>query len=177
MELDYQGKEYFFDPDVLTEGELAPNDRCCRICGKIGHFMKDCPMRRKVRRRRDQEDTLNQRYPENKEKRSKEDKETQNKYTEREVSAKEDKPVQCTPQKAKSARAAVDLGREKMLRPPVEKWKRQDDKDLREKRCFICGREGHIKKECPQLKGSPGSLSSKYMTQGKASVKRTQQES
>lgn len=39
--------EYFFDPEVLTEGELAPNDRCCRICGKIGHFMKDCPMRRK----------------------------------------------------------------------------------------------------------------------------------
>nr|XP_025707490.1 terminal uridylyltransferase 7 isoform X1 [Callorhinus ursinus] len=216
--------EYFFDPEVLTEGELAPNDRCCRICGKIGHFMKDCPMRRKVRRRRDQEDTLNQRYPENKEKRSKEDKEIQNKYTEREVSTKEDKPMQCTPQKAKPLRAAVDLGREKILRPPVEKWKRQDDKDLREKRCFICGREGHIKKECPQFKGSPGmsksdcvfgspsspsplrptgtfaqavllhedkkkqkttiflspqsgSLSSKYMTQGKASAKRTQQES
>ncbi|XP_025944205.1 terminal uridylyltransferase 7 isoform X12 [Apteryx rowi] len=40
--------EYFFDPEVLTEGELAPNDRCCRICGKIGHFMKDCPMRRNL---------------------------------------------------------------------------------------------------------------------------------
>ncbi|MGH0166137.1 UNVERIFIED_CONTAM: hypothetical protein FKN15_001292 [Acipenser sinensis] len=39
--------EYFFDTEVLTEGELAPNDRCCRICGKIGHFMKDCPLRRK----------------------------------------------------------------------------------------------------------------------------------
>ncbi|XP_036117330.1 terminal uridylyltransferase 7 [Molossus molossus] len=175
---DYPSKmEYFFDPDVLTEGELAPNDRCCRICGKIGHFMKDCPLRKKVRRRRDQEDTLNQRYPENKEKRSKEDKEVQNKYTEREVSAKEDKPMPCTPQKGKPVKAAVDLGREKMLRPPMEKWKRQDDKDLREKRCFICGREGHIKKECPQFKGSPGSLSSKYMTQGKASAKRTQQES
>ncbi|XP_054111128.1 terminal uridylyltransferase 7 isoform X4 [Callithrix jacchus] len=154
---DYPSKmEYFFDPDVLTEGELAPNDRCCRICGKIGHFMKDCPMRRKVRRRRDQEDALNQRYPENKEKRSKEDKEIHNKYTEREVSTKEDKPTQCTPQKAKPVRAAADLGREKILRPPVEKWKRQDDKDLREKRCFICGREGHIKKECPQFKGSSG---------------------
>ncbi|XP_057578067.1 terminal uridylyltransferase 7 isoform X6 [Hippopotamus amphibius kiboko] len=222
---DYSSKMgYFFDPVVLTEGEQAPNDRCCRICGKIGHFMKDCPMRRKVRRRRDQEDTLNQRYPENKEKRSKEDKEIQNKYTEREASTKEDKPMQCTPQKAKPVRAAVDLGREKILRPPVEKWKRQDDKDLRDKRCFICGREGHIKKECPQFKGSSGlsksdcifgspsspsplrptgtfvqavllhedqkkqktsiflspqsgSLSSKYMTQGKASAKRTQQES
>ncbi|XP_062307775.1 terminal uridylyltransferase 7 [Osmerus eperlanus] len=48
--------EYFFDPEVLTEGELAPNDRCCRICGKIGHFMKDCPMRKKSKQRRDQED-------------------------------------------------------------------------------------------------------------------------
>ncbi|XP_058492227.1 terminal uridylyltransferase 4 isoform X1 [Solea solea] len=45
--------EYFFDPEVLTEGEVAPNDRCCRICGKIGHFMKDCPMRKKFRHRRD----------------------------------------------------------------------------------------------------------------------------
>ncbi|XP_062064507.1 terminal uridylyltransferase 7 isoform X3 [Lepus europaeus] len=175
---DYPSKmEYFFDPDVLTEGELAPNDRCCRICGKIGHFMKDCPMRRKVRRRRDQEDTPNQRYPENKEKRSKEDKEIQNKYTEREVSAKEDKSMPCTPQKAKPLRTSAELAREKLLRPPLEKWKRQDDRDLREKRCFICGREGHIKKECPQFKGSPGSLSSKYMTQGKASAKRTPQES
>uniref|UniRef100_A0A8C7FSN0 Terminal uridylyl transferase 7 n=1 Tax=Oncorhynchus kisutch TaxID=8019 RepID=A0A8C7FSN0_ONCKI len=49
-------KEFFFDPEVLTEGQLAPNDRCCRICGKIGHFMKDCPMRRKSRQRREQED-------------------------------------------------------------------------------------------------------------------------
>ncbi|XP_022620512.1 terminal uridylyltransferase 7-like isoform X2 [Seriola dumerili] len=47
--------EYFFDPEVLTEGEVAPNDRCCRICGKIGHFMKDCPMRRKSKHRRDPE--------------------------------------------------------------------------------------------------------------------------
>ncbi|KAM3610510.1 uncharacterized protein V6R79_004990 [Siganus canaliculatus] len=47
--------EYFFDPDVLTEGEVAPNDRCCRICGKIGHFMKDCPMRKKSKHRRDSE--------------------------------------------------------------------------------------------------------------------------
>ncbi|KAM4616906.1 terminal uridylyltransferase 7 isoform 2-T3 [Polymixia lowei] len=47
--------EYFFDPEVLTEGELAPNDRCCRICGKIGHFMKDCPMRKRSKQRRDLE--------------------------------------------------------------------------------------------------------------------------
>ncbi|XP_067377388.1 terminal uridylyltransferase 7 isoform X2 [Channa argus] len=52
--------EYFFDPEVLTEGEVAPNDRCCRICGKIGHFMKDCPMRKKSKHVRDFEKRLDQ---------------------------------------------------------------------------------------------------------------------
>ncbi|XP_009884143.1 PREDICTED: terminal uridylyltransferase 7 isoform X3 [Charadrius vociferus] len=169
--------EYFFDPEVLTEGELAPNDRCCRICGKIGHFMKDCPMRRKLRRRRDYEDIKTQRYTESKDKRSKEDKEIQNKTTEKESSIKEGKLHLCTPQKRKLARAIVETGREKTPRQSAEKWKRLEDRDLREKRCFICGREGHIKKECPQYKGAAGSLSNKYMTQGKASQKRTQQES
>uniref|UniRef100_A0A4X2KPG9 Terminal uridylyl transferase 7 n=1 Tax=Vombatus ursinus TaxID=29139 RepID=A0A4X2KPG9_VOMUR len=146
--------EYFFDPEVLTEGELAPNDRCCRICGKIGHFMKDCPMRRKVRRRHDHEDIKNQRYPENNEKRNKEDKEIQNKNTEREMLIKEGK-LQCTPQKIKQGKGVVlEVGRDKISRQSLEKWKRQDDKDLREKRCFICGREGHIKKDCPQYKGA-----------------------
>ncbi|XP_024131368.1 terminal uridylyltransferase 7 isoform X2 [Oryzias melastigma] len=50
--------EYFFDPEVLTEGQVAPNDRCCRICGKVGHFMKDCSMRQKSRPRRDSEKRL-----------------------------------------------------------------------------------------------------------------------
>ncbi|XP_029859400.1 terminal uridylyltransferase 7 isoform X1 [Aquila chrysaetos chrysaetos] len=216
--------EYFFDPEVLTEGELAPNDRCCRTCGKIGHFMKDCPMRRKLRRHRDYEDIKNQRYTESKEKRSKEEKETQTKTTEKESSIKEGKLYLCTPQKRKLARAVVETGREKTPRQSAEKWKRLEDRDVREKRCFICGREGHIKKECPQYKGATGgsrpevlcgspsvptaakhagrlnqglliqeekkkqkgkvflspqsgSLSNKYMTQGKASQKRTQQES
>ncbi|KFV78621.1 Terminal uridylyltransferase 7, partial [Struthio camelus australis] len=148
--------EYFFDPEVLTEGELAPNDRCCRICGKIGHFMKDCPMRRKLRRRHDYEDIKSQRHAENKEKRSKEDKEIQNKTTERESSIKEGKLLQCTPQKSKLARGVVETGRDKTPRQSAEKWKRLEDRDLREKRCFICGREGHIKKECPQYKGATG---------------------
>ncbi|NWV80007.1 TUT7 uridylyltransferase, partial [Dasyornis broadbenti] len=146
--------EYFFDPEVLTEGELAPNDRCCRTCGKIGHFMKDCPMRRKLRRRRDYEGT--QRYGENKEKRSKEDKEMQNKPTEKENSVKEGKLHVSTPQKRKLARIIGETGREKTPRQSAEKWKRLEDRDLREKRCFICGREGHIKKECPQYKGVAG---------------------
>ncbi|XP_053910077.1 terminal uridylyltransferase 7 isoform X1 [Cuculus canorus] len=148
--------EYFFDPEVLTEGELAPNDRCCRICGKIGHFMKDCPMRRKLRRRHDYEDAKNQRYIESKEKRSKEDKETHNKTIEKESSIKEKMLHVCTPQKQKLARVIVETGREKTPKQSAEKWKRPEDRELREKRCFICGREGHIKKECSQYKGVAG---------------------
>ncbi|XP_015135717.2 terminal uridylyltransferase 7 isoform X2 [Gallus gallus] len=147
--------EYFFDPEVLTEGELAPNDRCCRICGKIGHFMKDCPMRRKLRRRRDYEDSKNQRYTENKEK-SKEDKEIQNRTTEKESAVKEGKLHVFTPQKNKVARGVVETGKEKSPRQSTEKRKRLEDRELKEKRCFICGREGHIKKECPQYKVAAG---------------------
>uniref|UniRef100_A0A8C6YE03 RNA uridylyltransferase n=1 Tax=Naja naja TaxID=35670 RepID=A0A8C6YE03_NAJNA len=152
--------EYFFDPEVLTEGELAPNDRCCRICGKIGHFMKDCPMQRKLRRRHDSEDPKNQRYTENKEKRSKDEQETPTKTTEREVFLKDGKLQICAPNKNKSGRGGMDTGKEKSPKPMGEKWKRQEDRDLREKRCFICGREGHIKKECPQHKGAAGMNSS-----------------
>ncbi|KAM4574604.1 terminal uridylyltransferase 4 [Fundulus diaphanus] len=48
--------DYFFDSKVLTDGELAPNDRCCRICGKIGHYMKDCPKRRRVKKKENEKD-------------------------------------------------------------------------------------------------------------------------
>ncbi|NXW92115.1 TUT7 uridylyltransferase, partial [Alopecoenas beccarii] len=154
--------EYFFDPEVLTEGELAPNDRCCRICGKIGHFMKDCPMRRKLRRHRDHEDLKNQRYTESKEKRMKQDKGVHTKI-EKECSVKEGKLHLCTPPKRKLARVIVETGREKTPRQSVEKWKRLEDRDLREKRCFICGREGHIKKECPQYKGAAGGSKSEVL--------------
>ncbi|XP_028939220.1 terminal uridylyltransferase 4 isoform X2 [Ornithorhynchus anatinus] len=49
-------QEYFFDSKVLTDGELAPNDRCCRVCGKIGHYMKDCPKRRRVKKKESEKD-------------------------------------------------------------------------------------------------------------------------
>ncbi|XP_066548158.1 terminal uridylyltransferase 4 isoform X3 [Amia ocellicauda] len=48
--------DYFFDSKVLTDGELAPNDRCCRICGKIGHYMKDCPKRRRMKKKENEKD-------------------------------------------------------------------------------------------------------------------------
>ncbi|XP_072172612.1 terminal uridylyltransferase 7-like [Diadema setosum] len=46
---------YFLDVDKLTGGEAPPNDRGCRICGKIGHFVKDCPVKKRGQDRRDQE--------------------------------------------------------------------------------------------------------------------------
>nr|XP_033477642.1 terminal uridylyltransferase 4 isoform X2 [Epinephelus lanceolatus] len=48
--------DYFFDSKVLTDGELAPNDRCCRICGKIGHYMKECPKRRRMKKKENDKD-------------------------------------------------------------------------------------------------------------------------
>ncbi|XP_026562883.1 terminal uridylyltransferase 4 isoform X2 [Pseudonaja textilis] len=48
--------DYFFNSKVLTDGELAPNDRCCRVCGKIGHYMKDCPKRRRVKKKENERD-------------------------------------------------------------------------------------------------------------------------
>ncbi|MGH0163446.1 UNVERIFIED_CONTAM: hypothetical protein FKN15_049047 [Acipenser sinensis] len=128
--------EYFFDPEVLTEGELAPNDRCCRICGKIGHFMKDCPLRRKLRKRdRGFDDDRYQR-------RNLEDRDMSN--------------MGSSPQKTRQEQLTYETGRDRTPRQWAEKWNKQEDRELREKRCFICGSESHIKKECPQYKGSAG---------------------
>lgn len=60
------------------------------------------------------------------------------------------------PNKSKLGKGTMEIAKEKTTKQPVEKWKRQDDRDLREKRCFICGREGHIKKECPQHRAASG---------------------
>ncbi|XP_041436095.1 terminal uridylyltransferase 7 isoform X2 [Xenopus laevis] len=153
--------EYFFDPEVLTEGELAPNDRCCRICGKIGHFMKDCPMRRKARMRNN-ENAVNQRYPEARSLRKTEN--TASKSAENESSRFEGKLTSNTPKKPnQGARGANDASREKPQRLPTDKWRRSEDREMREKRCFLCGKEDHIKKECPQYKGPVGSPKSNVL--------------
>ncbi|XP_039606542.1 terminal uridylyltransferase 7-like [Polypterus senegalus] len=130
--------EYFFDPDVLTEGEEAPSDRCCRICGKIGHFMKDCPSRRKSRRRQDHK--------------THED----SKYQRRVCDAKELHNVESHSPRTRHEKQNYEAGRERIPRQS-ENRKKLEDREFREKRCFICGSDGHIKKECPQYKGFAGS--------------------
>ncbi|KAK7100580.1 terminal uridylyltransferase 7-like isoform X2 [Littorina saxatilis] len=42
--------DFFFDVELLTDGK-PPNDRGCRMCGKIGHLVKDCPNRSGNRKR------------------------------------------------------------------------------------------------------------------------------
>lgn len=35
-------KSYFLNSKHLTDGDVVPNDGCCKNCGKIGHFQRDC---------------------------------------------------------------------------------------------------------------------------------------
>ncbi|XP_013381617.1 terminal uridylyltransferase 4-like, partial [Lingula anatina] len=51
-------QDYFFDVDYLTDGQ-PPNDRGCRVCGKIGHFAKECPIvvNRKEREQRERKES------------------------------------------------------------------------------------------------------------------------
>ncbi|XP_069481819.1 terminal uridylyltransferase 7 isoform X2 [Ambystoma mexicanum] len=153
--------EYFFDPEVLTEGELAPNDRCCRICGKIGHFLRECPMRRKHRRRWENEGNMNQRYSEKNLQKNDKDKDAPSKNFEKDVPGRDGRiQPPCTPPKHRQGVwAGQETGRENASRHSTERRRRQEDRDFKDKNCFICGREGHIKKACPQYRPSGGSKS------------------
>lgn len=42
--------DFLFNRKMLTNGTL-PTGRGCRLCGRIAHKVKDCPMRRETRRR------------------------------------------------------------------------------------------------------------------------------
>ncbi|XP_069785701.1 terminal uridylyltransferase 7-like isoform X2 [Narcine bancroftii] len=159
--------EYFFDPEILTEGKGAPNDRCCRICGKIGHFMKDCPMRKgKARQRQHVDDFQKQLIPVGKCEKLLEkvkrivEKDSPKKMPKPHHQGLKDAPVKGEtysevriPRKSKEAKPANEMFKAKVARQYYEQRKKQEERD---KRCFICGKEGHIKKECPLHTGEKG---------------------
>uniref|UniRef100_A0A8D3DR36 CCHC-type domain-containing protein n=1 Tax=Scophthalmus maximus TaxID=52904 RepID=A0A8D3DR36_SCOMX len=125
--------EYFFDPEVLTEGEVAPNDRCCRICGKIGHFMKDCPMRKKRMSLR----TLCQATF------------VFLMYLSR---SKHRRDSERRPEHLRDKMDPADDTRDQ-FRHKSEHWRKRDALEMR--CCYLCGSSAHIKKDCPQYR-SPG---------------------
>ena len=52
-----QRQRFFFDPLFLTDGFLPPADRNCNVCGKIGHWGKQCPYNKSKRKNEEQNKT------------------------------------------------------------------------------------------------------------------------
>lgn len=52
-------QRYFFDSFFLTNGLLPPMGRNCNICGKIGHWAKECPFNKSNRKKEGQNKTDN----------------------------------------------------------------------------------------------------------------------
>lgn len=126
---------------------MAPNDRCCRICGKIGHFMKDCPMRKKWV-------------------------ESQHTCVKTEKSFIISVSDLCyvfflclfVCLRPKHRRDSENMLEDKMdsseevkdqFRHRNEHWKKRDALEIR--CCFLCGSSSHIKKDCQLYRGPAGS--------------------
>uniref|UniRef100_A0A3Q0SHI7 CCHC-type domain-containing protein n=1 Tax=Amphilophus citrinellus TaxID=61819 RepID=A0A3Q0SHI7_AMPCI len=135
--------EYFFDPEVLTEGEVAPNDRCCRICGKIGHFMKDCPMRKKwVQSQVISHSIYLLKYPFAPCTPSFNVSVIVNDCGPRPKHRRDSERRSEQPQdKVNAAEESKDQVRHKS-----EHWRKRDGVDIR--CCYLCGSNAHIKKDC-----------------------------
>lgn len=146
MNCRYLSQEYFFDPEVLTEGEVAPNDRCCRICGKIGHFMKDCPLRKRL---------------------VKNSLLTASHYS---VSCNvhicngclfywcRSKHRKDSERRPEHLRDKMDPGEDPrdQVRQRGEHWRKRDALETR--CCYLCGSSAHIKKDCQLYRSPAGSV-------------------
>uniref|UniRef100_A0A667YX84 Terminal uridylyl transferase 4 n=1 Tax=Myripristis murdjan TaxID=586833 RepID=A0A667YX84_9TELE len=137
------GMEYFFDSKVLTDGELAPNDRCCRICGKIGHYMKDCPKRR--------------RYVGS----------TVYLYFDLPLNV----CTHLCMYLSDLFLCVLSPGRMKKKENDKEEDIKEEEREPRERRCFQCGDMGHVRRDCPEYRhlrqrtaGAPGMLRDKAIS-------------
>ncbi len=74
-------QRYFFDTIFLTNGLMPPADRNCHVCGKIGHWGKQCPYNHKNKRRNEEQNKTekSQQDQEEKGKQDKQEKAQQNK--------------------------------------------------------------------------------------------------
>uniref|UniRef100_A0A667Z506 Terminal uridylyl transferase 4 n=1 Tax=Myripristis murdjan TaxID=586833 RepID=A0A667Z506_9TELE len=136
-------QEYFFDSKVLTDGELAPNDRCCRICGKIGHYMKDCPKRR--------------RYVGS----------TVYLYFDLPLNV----CTHLCMYLSDLFLCVLSPGRMKKKENDKEEDIKEEEREPRERRCFQCGDMGHVRRDCPEYRhlrqrtaGAPGMLRDKAIS-------------
>ena len=75
-----QRQRSFFDVQILTNGLLPPTGRNCNVCGKIGHWAKECPFNKSRREKKQQnKEDKAQQNNQGKNQQNKDDKGRQNK--------------------------------------------------------------------------------------------------